>query len=89
MTGKQKLGALAHAINQAEMGLTKIVHCPYCETDLDFTPPSALDDNWQPPSCCADFALGAIAIMQRKEQAEMKDLADRIHANAGGLAVFN
>ncbi len=89
MTSKQKLGALQHSINQAEMGLTKIVRCPYCETDLDFSPPGLLTEDWQPPTCCADFALSALAIMQRKAQAELKDIADRIQQNAGGLPVFN
>jgi hypothetical protein len=89
VTAKQKLGALQHSINQAEMGLTKIVHCPYCQADLDFTPPSTLDDDWKPPTCCAEFALAVIAILQRKEQQELKDLADRIGENVGGTAVFN
>ena len=89
MTANQKLGALHHAINQAEMGLTKIVHCPYCGTDLDFTPPSVLAEDWQPPTCCAEFALAAIAILQRKEMIEAKDLAERIQNNVGGQAVFN
>lgn len=101
MTAKQKLGALEHAINQAEMGLTKIVHCPYCGTDLDFSPPAMVklasdevlvDDpanHWQPPTCCETFALAAIAILKRKEQTELKDLASRIRRNAGGSPVFN
>ena len=88
MTPKQKLGALKNAIDRAEMGFTKIVHCPYCGTDLDFSPPTVQVD-WKPPTCCADFALAAIAILQRKEQSEFKDLADRIRKNAGGLPVFN
>lgn len=72
------------------MGLTKVIHCPYCETDLDFSPPGPLsEEGWIPPTCCADFALAVIAILQRKEQAEFKDLADRIRSNAGGLPVFN
>ncbi len=89
MTAKQKLGNLQHQINQAEMGLTTLIVCPYCKEQLDFSGPGALDTDWKPPSCCADFALATIAILQRKEQAEMKELADRIHSNAGGLAVFN
>ena len=90
MTAKQKLGALQHSINQAEMGLTLIVHCPYCRTDLDFSPPSVLSsEDWQPPTCCADFALATIAILQRKEQNELKDIAERVQANVGGPAVFN
>lgn len=90
MTANQKLGALRHAINRAEMGQTKIIHCPYCDTDLDFSPPSALDEaDWQPPKCCADFGLAVIAILQRKEMQEMKDLADRIRDTTGGLPVFN
>jgi len=89
MTAKQKLGALQHSINQAEMGLTKIVHCPYCETDLDFAPPSVLAEDWQPPTCCETFALAVIGILQRKELTEAKDLASRIRSNAGGLPVFN
>ena len=89
MTAKQKLGALQHSINQAEMGLTKIVHCPYCQSDLDFLSPSALDDDWQPPTCCETFALASIEILKRKELTEAKDLASRIRSNAGGLPVFN
>lgn len=89
MTAQQKLGALQHAINRAEMGLTKVVPCPYCGVELDFTPPSVLADDWQPPTCCAEFALAAIAIMQRKEMNEAKDLIDRIHDKVGGQAVFN
>lgn len=89
MTAKQKLGALQHSINQAEMGLTRFIKCPYCDAVLDFTPPSELADDWQPPTCCAVFALAVIAILQRKEQAEFKDLADRIGRNVGGPAVFN
>lgn len=89
MTAKQKLGALHHSINQAEMGLTKVVHCPYCKTDLDFTPPSRFDTDWKPPTCCETFALAVIAIVQRKEQQEAADLAQRIQRNVGGQAVFN
>jgi hypothetical protein len=89
MTARQKLRSLVRSVNRAEMGLTKIIHCPYCEMDLDFTPPSVLSEDWQPPTCCAEFALAIIAILQRVEQAEMKDLADRIKDNVGGPAVFN
>ena len=89
MTAKQKLGALQHSINQAEMGIAKVIHCPYCHSDLDFSPPSALDDSWQPPICCETFALASIEILKRKELTEAKDLASRIRSNAGGLPVFN
>ena len=85
----RRLRALAASIASAELGSTKIIRCPYCKTDLDFTQPSALADDWQPPTCCAEFALAAIAILQRKEQSELKDLADRIGRNVGGAAVFN
>lgn len=84
VTAKQKLGALQHSINLAEMGKTKVVHCPYCQADLDFTPPSELDDSWQPPTCCPEFALACIAIIQRKEQTEARDMALRIARNVGG-----
>lgn len=89
MTPRQKLRALRRSIDDAELGKTKIVHCPYCNTDLDFSPPGPFDENWSPPTCCADFALAAIAILERKEQNEAKDLAERIRANTGGSAVFN
>lgn len=89
MTADEKLKALAAGIAAAELGSTKVIHCPYCNADLDFTPPSALDPDWQPPTCCADFGLAAIAILQRKEVFELKDIADRVHANVGGTAVFN
>ncbi len=104
MTSKQKFGALQHSINQAEMGLSKIVHCPYCNTDLDFTEPDGgLGEKYKEgtvfatkdgdtivaPTCCESFALASIAILQRKELTEAKDLASRIRSNAGGLPVFN
>ncbi len=90
MTGEEALANLTQQINAAEMGISKLIKCPYCGDLLDFTPPSALQsENFHMPTCCAEFALAAIAILQRKEQQEMKDLADRIHANAGGTAVFN
>jgi hypothetical protein len=89
VTPRQKLRSLIRSVNRATSGLTKIVHCPYCGQDLDFTPPSVLSEDWQPPTCCAEFALAMIAILQRVEQSEMKDLADRIKSNVGGPAVFN
>lgn len=89
MTADQKLQALGAGIAAAELGSTKVIHCPYCNTDLDFSPPSVLAEDWQPPTCCADFGLATIAILQRKEQHELKDLHDRIGNNVGGMAVFN
>lgn len=89
MTADDKLRTLAAAIQAAELGISKAIHCPYCDTVLDFSPPSVLDEDWGPPTCCADFALAVIAILQRKEQNELKDLADRIGENVGGAAVFN
>mgnify|MGYP001598577467 CR=1 FL=1 len=89
MTPDEKLDALTQQINAAEMGISKILKCPYCGELLDFSPPSVMDDQWGPPTCCAEFALAARAILERKEQQEMKDLADRIKANVGGPAVFN
>ncbi len=83
MTSKQKLGAIQHSLNQAEMGINKIVHCPYCNSDMDF------GGDAPPKVCCETFALAAIAITQRKELTEAKDLASRIRSNAGGLPVFN
>lgn len=90
MTSKQKLRALDRSINRALDGMTKIIHCPYCDMDLDFTPPAITESaDWQPPTCCATFALAAIEIMKRREQRDMKDLASRIRDNVGGAAVFN
>lgn len=104
MTADEKLKALAAGIAAAELGSTKVIHCPYCNADLDFSEPSGglvkdsghgpefMDSNgeiWRPPTCCADFGLAAIAILQRKEVFELKDIADRVHANVGGTAVFN
>jgi len=89
LTARQKLRALQRSIEAAELGKTKIVHCPYCQMDLDFSPPGPFNDNWQPPTCCADFALAVIAILQRKEMNETKDLAERIQSSVGGSAVFN
>ncbi len=89
MTAKQKLGFLHDQINRAEMGLTKIIHCPYCDTDLDFSPQNPADTGYHAPTCCADFALAVIAILQRHEQNDMRDLADRLHKKTGGLPVFN
>lgn len=89
MTPEEKIDYLRAQIQAAEGGLTKIIQCPYCQSSLDFSPPSALDDNWKPPVCCETFALAAIAVLKMHEQREMKDLADRIRANIGGVAVFN
>ncbi len=82
MTSKQKLGNLAHQINQAEAGIDKVIVCPYCKEHLDFNPPSALAETWTPPTCCETFALAVIAILQRKEQSEFRDMANRIRDNA-------
>ena len=89
MTAEQKLAALDNAIRRATMGLTKFVLCPYCGVNLDFTPPSALEEHYHFPTCCPDFALGAIAILQRIEQQEMVDVANRIRDNALGGGVMN
>lgn len=89
MTSKQKFRKLQDQIDRAERGGSKQICCPYCGTMLDFSGPSALDSGWQPPTCCETFALAVIAILQRKEQNEAKDLAARIRSNAGGQAVFN
>lgn len=90
MTAKKKLAALERSITLAEMGTgSKIIHCPYCNADLDFNLPLVHDETWRPPTCCADFALSAIAIMQRRDQQTLIDIADRIRENTGGRPVFN
>jgi len=89
LTARKKLRHLQRSIDRATSGLTKIIYCPYCYSKLDFTPPGILNEDWQPPTCCAEFALAAIAILQRIEVNEAKDIAERIRKNSGGAAVFN
>ncbi len=79
MTGDEALANLTQQINAAEMGMSKIIKCPYCGELLDFTPPSKLEtENFHYPTCCAEFALAVIAILGRKEQDERREFAERV-----------
>lgn len=86
-TPDDKLQALYASINAAEMGLTKIVHCPYCGVDNNFSPQPE-EDYEGPPLCCLTFFLASEAIMERKTQNNMKDLASRVRDTFGGVKVF-
>lgn len=89
MSPDEKLAYLQGQITAAEMGVTKTITCPYCDTTLDFSPSVSQPDGSGAPTCCESFALAVIAILQRKEQSEMADLARRIQRNTGGVPVFN
>ncbi len=78
MTGDEALQNLTQQINAAEMGMSKLIKCPYCGDLLDFTPPSILTESYRHPTCCAEFALAVIAILGRKEQDERREFAERV-----------
>jgi hypothetical protein len=82
----EKLMSLAAQIRAAELGISKIIVCPYCQTRLDFSPnPQDIAPSW----CCQKIALAASAIIQRQAQNEVIDMANRALDKSKGIAVFN
>lgn len=87
MTSEEKLENLRTQVRAAEDGLTQIIVCPYCDSELDFSP-SYVATHGEVPTCCETFALAIIAILQRVEMQEASKLGERIRQNTGGDKVF-
>ena len=87
----EKMSEVACQLRCAELGITKIIMCPYCHGQTDFTPTPERDAD-QGASivmCCEKLALALLAAGADHETNELIDMADRLGDKAAGQAVFN
>lgn len=91
LTGDEKILELARQLRVAEMGISRIITCPYCHVATDFspTPERDADGGVGLVLCCEKFGLAMAAIVGREETNELVDLAHRLEDRAAGQAQFN
>jgi hypothetical protein len=87
----EKMSDVAAQLRCAEMGITRIIKCPYCGGATDFTPTPERDavQGASVVFCCEKLAFALVAAGADHETAEMVDFAQRLEDKSAVQAVFN
>lgn len=87
----EKILEVARQLRCAELGITKIIMCPYCHGQTDFTPTPEKEaaQGANIVFCCEKFGFALAAVCAREETNDMIDFAHRLEDKAEGQAVFN
>ena len=91
LDSEEKIMEVARQLRLAEMGISKIFQCPYCQGSVDFTPTPEKDaaQGANIVFCCEKFGFALAAVCAREETNDMIDFAHRLEDKAEGQAVFN